>query len=138
MGPWIAFNKSYDTYIDNKKADELFIKNNPNFEKLFNLSKNLSTYHLWKKEYDALRGTNRAMYDIGLRRAIREATITDTFVGSGYNKTGVQIELENGKQYLIGDITTNGNNAGCCAETDIKPEIIVTRFRVVFDEDKEE
>ena len=38
----------------------------------------------------------------------QEAIKNDTFVGRGLNKPGVQIEMSDGKRYLIGDVLSSG------------------------------
>lgn len=57
----------------------------------------------------------------------------DSFRKRELNQPGTLIELENGEQYLIGDINPI---LGVCDDcTDFAPECIVKRYRVVWTHD---
>jgi hypothetical protein len=63
---------------------------------------------------------------------IREWNRLRTFQGQGLAKPGVQVEMEDGKKYLIGDI--NANRGVCDDCTVFEREAIVLRYRVLIED----
>ena len=56
---------------------------------------------------------------------------TGSFVDSGLNKPGTLIELDDGTQYLIGDINTVGGVCDDCIA--VEPETIIKRYAIVYE-----
>lgn len=52
-----------------------------------------------------------------------------SFIGNGLNKSGTLIELEDGRQFLIGEINTTGGICDHCLA--FNREIIIKRYKVL-------
>lgn len=64
------------------------------------------------------------------RDRLAEEGFLRTFVGQGLNRPGVQIELDDGKRYLIGDINLNSGVCDDC--TPFEGDAVIKRYRVLL------
>jgi len=56
-----------------------------------------------------------------------------TFKGTGFLRPGVQVEMEDGKRYLLGDVNLNGGPCDDCPA--FESQGIVVRYRVLVSEE---
>jgi hypothetical protein len=110
-----------DTWINQKLAEHKLTERYALFQRMIEIGKWQEEQPEWKAWEDSVWGARQ--------RYIAEQE-TQTFRGQGLNKPGTLIELEDGRQFLIGHV--NIYRGGCDHCPEFEQDAVVKRYAVIW------